>query len=214
MDIDLINENTQAIVDAGLRVLQIHRFADSDVDHVKYLLNFAKFEKDSYVIDMGSGIGEVARIMKETRPDLDFDLVNISSEQLRFSPRNMPKILANFLEIPMPDETYDAVMFCFSIGHEDHEKSIGEARRILRTGGVLFIYDMVRVSGSNESMRDVEYSVLPVEEFLDIVESNGFDLTDYERPDEVGKYGIDVLGVEYDRIFNGTEPALWRFIKC
>ena len=73
---------------------------------------------------------------------------------------------------------------------------------------------MVRDFGDNESMKGVEYSVLPHHESLQIASSNGFELDSFERPKECGHYGIDVLGDEYHKVFCGTAPALWRFIKC
>jgi SAM-dependent methyltransferase len=39
-------------------------------------------------------------------------------------------------------ETFDAVMFNFSLGHGLLDACISEAARVLRPGGVLFIYDL------------------------------------------------------------------------
>jgi len=214
MDIDLIDALTPAMVNAGHRVLQIHRFASSDVEHVRRLERWADFPLNSNVIDMGSGTGEVARILGRKRPDLFFTLVNLSEVQLRYSPKNCKWIHGDFLNVDEKNGVFDAVMFCFSIGHEDHEAALKEACRLLKVGGVLFVYDMVRVSGSNESMASVEYTVLSRGEFESIAVDNGFKLDLYIEPKDCGEYGKSVLGDAFEEVFNGTIPAIWRMIKC
>lgn len=214
MDVDLINELTPMMVDAGYRVLQIHRFASSDVEHIRRLERWADFPLNSNVIDLGSGTGEVARIFQRKRPDLFFTLVNISEVQLRYSPKNCKWVHGNFLNVDEKSSSYDGAMFCFSIGHEDHSQALKEASRLLRTGGILFIYDMVRVSGSNESMESVEYKVLSRNELEQIAIESGFKLDLYIEPKDSGEYGRLVLGEDYDAVFNGTIPAIWRMIKC
>lgn len=214
MDVQLINELTPMMVEAGHRVLQIHRFADSDVEHVRRLERWADFPLNANVIDMGSGTGEVARILGRKRPDLFFTLVNLSEVQLRYSPKNYKWIHGDFLNVDERSEIFDAVMFCFSIGHEDHAAALKESCRLLKVGGVLFIYDMVRISGSNESMTHVEYMVLSREEFESIAVNNGFKLDLYIEPKDSGEYGKSVLGDDFNAVFNGTIPAIWRMIKC
>jgi len=214
MDIDLIDALTPAMVNAGHRVLQIHRFAQSDVEHVRRLERWADFPLNSNVIDLGSGTGEVARILQRKRPDLFFTLVNISEVQLRYSPKNCKWIHGDFLKVNERSGLYDGAMFCFSIGHEDHSQALKEAARLLRIGGVLFIYDMVRISGSNESMESVEYTVLSRNELEQIAIESGLKLDLYIEPKDSGEYGKSVLGEDYDSVFDGTIPAIWRMIKC
>ncbi len=213
MDVRLIDELTPEMVARGVKVYQIHRFADSDYEHVKRLERWAEIPLDAHVIDLGSGVGEVAKVFSSVRRDLVFTLVNVSSEQLRYSPREMEKIHASFLKVPRESEEYDAALFCFAIGHEKHEDALKEAHRILKKGGVLFIYDMVRVSGSNETMVDVEYKVLPRGEMEKLASLIGFKSDVYIEPHDDGKYGVSVLGDSFHTVFQGTIPAIWRFIK-
>ena len=214
MDVELINQLTPAMVDAGYRVLQIHRFASSDVEHVRRLERWADFPLNANVIDMGSGTGEVARILGRKRPDLFFTLVNMSEVQLRYSPKNCKWIHGDFLNVDEKNGSFDAAMFCFSIGHEDHSAALKEACRLLKVGGVLFVYDMVRISGSNDAMQSVEYTVLTRDAFESTAVENGFKLDLYIEPKDSGEYGGSVLGDAFEEIFNGTIPAIWRMTKC
>ncbi len=213
MDIEKVNESTLILIGMGERIFQAHRFAENDVDHVGKLLEWAEFPKDSFVIDLGCGVGEVSKIMHDLRPDLKFTLVNISEAQLELCVLDENKVLCSFLEVPSEDGKFDAAMFCFSIGHEDILSGLKEAYRLLKDGGVLFIYDMVRVSGSNDSMKNVEYKVIPEDAFSDLIFDAGFKWWSCSLPEEYGSYGKNLLGDEYDKVFNGTKPVIWRIVK-
>tara|TARA_R110000823_G_C15748125_1_gene481586 strand:- start:40 stop:681 length:642 start_codon:yes stop_codon:yes gene_type:complete len=211
IDLDSLAIITHALVQNNIRVLQIHRFADHDFDHVKRLERWAELPLGAKVLDLGCGIGEVSRILKQLRPDLSFCLVNISKEQLLYADTTMKQHVCSFLNVPEPDESFEAAMFCFSIGHENQAKAMHEAYRLLKPNGVLFIYDMVRKSGNNENMEGVSYTVWP----RDLMESSasGFCLDYYMEPQDDGSYGKYVLGDDYKHVFKGTIPAIWRFVK-
>lgn len=211
MNIDQINEGTAALVAAGHRVFQIHRFAEGDMAHLTRLERWAEIPLSARVLDMGSGTGEMAKVFAELRPDLSFTLVNLSQTQLDYSPIWMRGHCCSFCKVPEQNESFDAVMFCFSIGHENASEAISEAYRLLKKGGVLFIYDMVRVSGSNESMVSVEYQVN--ERRTMELAAEDFRLDWYMEPQDDGSYGRRMLGAEFDEVFNGTIPAIWRFVK-
>jgi SAM-dependent methyltransferase len=94
------------------------------------------------VLDAGCGVGAVAALMAELRPDLRFSLLNISAAQLKMAPDSIPKIYGYFQKMPVESGTFDAVMFNYSLGHGLLDACISEAARVLRPGGVLFIYDL------------------------------------------------------------------------
>lgn len=214
MNIELVDEMTPSMVESGHRVLQIHRFAQSEAEHIRRLERWSDFPLNANIIDMGSGTGEVATLFRRKRFDLMFTLVNLSKVQLGYSPKSCKLIHGSFIDVPEEDCKYDGAMFCFSIGHEDHELALKEAFRLLRPGGILFVYDMVRVSGSNESMKEVEYSVLSRAKFENIAKYVGFKQDLYIEPIDDGSYGKSVIGAEYNSVFDGTIPAIWRMIKC
>jgi SAM-dependent methyltransferase len=212
MNMDLVNSVTHTLVGAGHRIFQIHRFADSEDEHVKRLGKWADFPLNAKVIDMGCGVGHQAKLFNRFRPDLSFCLVNISQVQLGYADAAYPAHCCDFCSVPEDDQSFEAAMFCFSIGHADHAKAIAEARRLLKLGGVLFIYDMVRISGSNATMVDVDYAVYDKQCMVDA--ALGFELDVYMEPSDSGQYGREVLGDGFEAVFHGTIPAIWRFIKC
>tara|TARA_R110000803_G_scaffold208543_1_gene277284 strand:+ start:1609 stop:2250 length:642 start_codon:yes stop_codon:yes gene_type:complete len=211
INLDHLAVITDDFVGKNIKVFQIHRFANGEFDHVERLERWAELPHGARVADLGCGVGEVSRIFKEIRPDLSFCLVNISEAQLLYADPTMQQYASSFLNVPEPDESFDAVLFCFSIGHEDHAAAIAEARRLLRPGGILFIYDMVRNSGDNEIMAAVDYTVFP-RKYMESV-SAGFCLDYYMEPYDNGSYGKEILGDDYNKFFDGTSPAIWRFLK-
>ena len=54
----------------------------------------------------------------------------------------MLKVPGDFQKMPLEAATFDAVMFNYSLGHGLLDACISEAARVLRPGGVSFIYDL------------------------------------------------------------------------
>lgn len=214
MNLKTIDEQTKLLIEKGHKVFQIHRFAETEFKHVSRLERWAEFPQNARVADMGCGVGEVARIFKEIRPDLEFCLVNLSQVQLDYAPKQFKKHCTDFCDVPELNESFDGVMFCFSIGHADIEQALKEAHRLLKYGGILFIYDMTRIYGNNEGMHKVAYRVHALNYMEQTASGCGFDLDFYMEPSDDGSYGHSVLGREYDNVFFGTKPAVWRFVKC
>lgn len=134
----VVGRLTREAVSAGHRIFQIFQRGDES-GHVRFLLE--RFNPSGVVLDIGCGIGEVARLMKAERPDLDFILLNISQSQLDMCP-DYRKICANAEDIPLPDSSVDCVMACYVMGHLNKDKALQEMRRVLKPGGVLFIADV------------------------------------------------------------------------
>ena len=212
MDIAAVDKATHDLIGLGVRVFQVYRFADTEALHIRRLLGWADIPLDACVIDMGCGIGEVAKSFSLDRPDLDFTLVNISEFQLSYADPAHICLAASFLNVPQPDETFDCVLFMFSIGHEPAAPALAEAARLLKPGGVLFISDMIRVSGDNLKMRAlVDYEVHPRAAME--AAAFGFDLDWYMEPTPDESFGEQLLGDGFNSIFAGTIPAIWRFTK-
>jgi SAM-dependent methyltransferase len=133
---------TRTLLEHGHSILQSHKLADNDFDHVHALLDCFDPPRKAKVLDVGCGVGVVADIMADIRPDLRFTLLNISAAQLAMAPPDMAKVRADMRDLPFPADNFDAVMFCYSLGHGLLDQCIAEASRVLRPGGVLFIYDL------------------------------------------------------------------------
>lgn len=144
-DDNAVRDLTIKVMDSGAHVFQIFQHGD-EFDHIVYLLE--KFNPPpGRVLDVGCGVGAVARGMTMIRQDLKFTLLNISASQLElcgsFYPHeNIEKMLADACDIPLPDACMDSVIACYVLGHLDKDKALAEMRRVLRPGGVLFIVDI------------------------------------------------------------------------
>ncbi len=213
MDIETVNQVTPILYDNGYRILQIYSFAETDEKHVGMLLDWMSPPVGAKVVDMGCGVGEVARLMKESRPDLNFTLVNLSDVQLAYCPPE-DQCLANFLAVPRASASYDCASFMFAIGHENIDAGLREAFRLLKDDGTLFVCDMERFGGDGAAMAElVQYQVLRRDEFRAAAVAAGFEEIACQVPDVVRNIGPEVCGADYEQIFGDVGPIVWKFRK-
>lgn len=153
-DLQAVNAATDIALASGHRVLQTHRFASTDIDQVKYLLDLMNPIEGGIVLDAGCGVGEVSRIMSQLRPDLKFILLNISEHQLAHCPTGPQfiHVLGDCHSMKFADECVDAIMYSSTLCQLDTEVALKEAYRVLKIGGVLLINDMVRTGGDGQEM--------------------------------------------------------------
>ena len=86
------------------------------------------------VLDVGGGNGNLARLL----PGLSIRcvLVDLSAAMLALAPR--PAVLADGARLPVADARVDAVAALYTLYHyDDPLRPVGEARRVLRPGGLL-----------------------------------------------------------------------------
>lgn len=210
---EFVSRTTAEFIRRGFPILQSHKLAATDAAHVARLLEYMSPPANASILDAGCGVGAVAEIMSELRPDLRFTLLNISPSQLGFAP-DFPKIHADFHHIPREDASFDVVMFNFALGHGDLEKCVTEASRVLRLGGILFLYELTaddadqyyvfeRVGYKPHSLSDLKKVSLP------------FSPRQFFEPpttihDFVSLLGVGVVaGYGFDRM----RPIVCRFVK-
>jgi len=211
LNLKAIAHQTQQAVACGHRVFQIHRFAKTDRDHCLRILHWAEIPDGASVLDIGSGVGAVADYWREVRPDLSISLVNLSHAQLTYSAQ--PSCCGDMEHLPYQDQSVDMATFCFSLGHADQMRALQEAARVVRPGGAVFIYDMVRLAGDDAAMHEVAYTVHPRGYIDQCMRRAGFTLDWYCEPHDTGAYGRSVLGEAFASVFHGTIPAMWRGVK-
>lgn len=210
-NLEAVEQATIGAVQGGHLVLQAHRFAENDLAHVRRLTLWADIENGARVVDMGSGVGEVARIWNLFQPDIEFVLVNISPLQLALSPPDMARYCCDMTNVPEPDQAFDAAICCFAIGHVDRFKALREMARLVKPDGIVFVYDMVRVSGDNTLMETIGYRVDGREVMEKYADMADLALDLYIEPMDEGWYGPQTLGDDFDRYFGDVKPAVWRF---
>ena len=212
MDLALVEHSTKLLIENGERVFQAHRFAENDLLHVRRMTLWADLPNYSRVIDMGCGTGEVARLWSMFQP-LRFYLVNISPLQLSYAPPEMEQYLGDMLAVPEPDGSFGAALCLFAIGHVDRDAAFREMARLVRPGGVVFVYDMVRLTGDNERMAELAYRVDGRDDMEAAAARAGFTLDFYLEPIDQGWYGPKVMGSQFFEYFGDVAPAIWRFVR-
>jgi ubiquinone/menaquinone biosynthesis C-methylase UbiE len=209
-----MGEITRDLVARGVTVFQIHRLAESEDEHVARLLDFFDIPQNSAVLDIACGIGSVAKRMKESRPDLNFVLQNISAEQLALCPPEFTQLHGDFRDLP--DMTVDAVMVQYALGHSDAPYEVfNSVAKVLRPGGLLCVYDLV-TGGDDELLRSVLwYCAWHPEVLKEMAHDAGFRLDDAQRPDKVYiAHTFDEMDqATFAKVFRDVCPMLFRFVR-
>lgn len=216
---DFITEATKKAMSVGNRVFQIFQFGNTEASHCQKLLEWMNPKTDAKILDVGCGVGEVARIMKSLSPGLSFTLLCNNIFQLSHCPEYMPQIYGDMHDVPLPDSSFDAVMVNYVIGYADLSKAFSEFNRLLKPDGVLFICDL---TGRSELFRNVFSYVTqtPGELILD-AEKQGFSLGLFVYPEDIYLSHFDrVLNLEAPetekicrQALADVRPAVWRFRK-
>jgi SAM-dependent methyltransferase len=209
VDLKKIEDATAIMLANGQYILQAHRFDKTDLGHLKKLLEFAHIPYGSRVVDMGSGTGAMAHAWSELRPDLSFALVNISQMQLDCVPKFCVQHCCDMEQVPEADNSFDVAVCCFAIGHTDIEASMSEMKRLVRPGGLIFVYDMIRESGDNTSLLELGYQVFDVSFWTKIQDDLELELLRFSNPVDYDWFCGSSIGDECAKYFGGVSPALW-----
>jgi SAM-dependent methyltransferase len=218
MDMKLLAALSESVIPTHGKVLQPHRFSPDDKEHVGALLSLLDPCPFSRVLDAGCGFGEVSRIMRQIRPDLDFVMVNMCEGQLAHAPRapGMWPIVADCHNMPITSDSCDDAMMLMSLCNMDTRFALKEVSRILRSGGHLLVFDFARSGGDNIDCLEL----LGMHAFShDVMEQLAFDagleLNFVENPlcDDSKFRTFFRDEAVYRAIFRHLEPTLWRFTK-
>jgi ubiquinone/menaquinone biosynthesis C-methylase UbiE len=205
---------TRTLLDHGHSILQSHKLAATDREHVAVLLDYFDPPQGASVLDVGCGVGTVAALMAEQRPDLRFTLLNISGAQRELAPFDMEKVRADMHALPLPAGSFDAVMFNYSLGHGLLDQCIAEAARVLRHGGVLFIYDLA--THDHDYLIDhLGYRPHSQEEVWETAKCHGMTIDVMQHAHAIANDFIVLIGADaYKALgFDRTWPMIYRFTK-
>jgi len=129
------------------------------------LLKELRPEKGMNILDIGSGSGEtVLTIAEKVGPTgkavgIDFSPEGIAWARERVRERNLENVaefhLANALELPFPDNTFDAVISeCVVCLIQDKQKALNEKVRVLKPGGRVIMHDVIAWAPMPKPLRD------------------------------------------------------------
>jgi ubiquinone/menaquinone biosynthesis C-methylase UbiE len=212
-----LNTYSKAAWDNGTRVLQGSRLAPTDASHVAALLEYMAPPSGARILDCGCGFGEVARLMKSQRPDLDFALLNSNEFQLSVAPSVFQRVRADMHRVPLPAASFDGVMFCYSLCHAHLSRALTEAARVTKTGGFLFVYDYERLRGTNALFRArLMAAATPYPLAERRARSAGWVPLMHATPETDDSmfraaYADDA---EYDAIFGDLAVSVWKMVRA
>lgn len=216
INVPVVEAATDKLLALDIRVLNAFLFAETELGHVRRLMEFMHLPAGAVVLDAGCGVGEIALLMQQLRPDLTFKLLNISQAQLDHCPEGMERVLGDFNIMPLADESVDVVMFNYAICHaDDLEQVLRESRRVLKEGGSLFINDMSRESGSSVVMESLLHAKAHVRAELEgAAKRAGLLLDDvYAHEPVVHRLRALLEPGLFDLMFSGVSPTTWRFTR-
>lgn len=129
----------------------------------KAALKGIKLPSEAKVLDLCTGTGDIAGILKEFYPSSQITGVDFSEKMLEIAKQKHPDI--NFIQgdvsmLSFEDETFDLCTISFGLRNtEILTQVLGEIYRVLKPGGIFINIDLGKPSGiSNLILRPLLYS--------------------------------------------------------
>jgi demethylmenaquinone methyltransferase/2-methoxy-6-polyprenyl-1,4-benzoquinol methylase len=123
------------------------------------------------VLDIAGGTGDLARAMaKRTGPsgevwltDINESMLGVGRDRLLNEGFAIPTAIADAEHLPFPDGHFDRVTVAFGLRNMTHkDRALAEMRRVLKTGGKLFVLEFSRVWKPLAPLYDAySFKVLP-----------------------------------------------------
>lgn len=209
-DDTVVEAITAEMTGKGHQLFQLYRAADDDAEHVAELVKFFDFPVFSDVLDIGCGIGAMATLVMQCRPDLFLTLQNVSVHQLAQCPDGFTLIQSDMHSIPVPDESFDGAMVCYSLGHSHLERFVREIARIVKPGGVVAFYDVFTTAYSPNMTTQLGYVAYAPFRLVDEMALVGFELSDRQEDFYLMPGIADEMPVE---TLEHVVPQALRFVK-
>lgn len=150
-------------VAAGRTIFQMFQFGASEAEHAEQMLEIvAPLPEGGSVLSLGCGVGGMERLWQLRRPDLSFELVNVSPAQLDLCACEGERVLADAEGYVSPRGPFDCVVLACMLGHVDVQATLASALRNAKAGGVLLVADCFNSSASFDSEMHYRSPSLPV----------------------------------------------------
>ena len=118
-----------------------------DIRWRKRVIELARLNSSSSLLDLGSGTGDLAREALNQFPQANIIAADFTLEMMRVGQKNghLNFSTADALRLPFDDATFNAVVSGFLMRNViDLQKAIQEQHRILKNGGRIIILDTTR----------------------------------------------------------------------
>lgn len=214
---DRITEQTKTMLAKGVDLFQIFRLHDDLAEHVRRYIELTAFPSDGFVVDLGAGIGRMAKEIKRHRPECNFILVNnnrYQHEHVLYG-CGVPW-LANMTKTGLPSGLSEAVLFNYSLGYVPLADAFREAARLLRFGGHMILWDM---EGQSELLHeDLGYQVHMLPDIEDVANAIGLECVSVTSPAGCSLRAFQAACPEYAhkfcaRILPTVRPMLAKFTR-
>lgn len=136
-----IGRATMEHLAAGRTIFQMFQFGCTEFQHARRMLDIANPPHDARVLSLGCGVGGMERLWQLARPDLTFELVNISAAQLDLCACEGERVLADAQGYVSPRAPFDLVVLACMLGHVDATLTMRSAWANVRPGGRLLVAD-------------------------------------------------------------------------
>ena len=134
---------TEALLASGHTVFQIFQWPGGEARHSDQLLTMADPKEEARtVLSLGCGVGGMEAYWKASRPELEFELVNIAKPQLDRCVCDGRCVLDNAETYQSPWGPFDLVLVCYLLGHVDPLMTLCSALVNTDAGGTLLVYDV------------------------------------------------------------------------
>ena len=206
-----------AVEAAGVRgILQMFLFAQDDATHVERLLAIAGLPNGASVLDCGCGTGELDLFIQHQRSDLRLTLLNKSMAQLRCCPRER-RILGDMQWLPFTDNTFDAMLLCYTLGYGAIDTVFSEAARVVKPGGKFVLSDMICVAdnqatGAEAILLLLGYKCYGEQRIDTVATQHGFALVQRSTPAYLHPAVVPLwTAQERETIFHDIQPEVMVF---
>jgi SAM-dependent methyltransferase len=126
----------------GHTVFQLFQFEGGEAEHSRCVLELACLPRNATVLSLGSGVAGMEAHWLAGRPDLTFELVNYSPEQLALSLCPGRRVVADAQGYVSEHGPFDCVVVAYMLGHVDALATLQSALRNVKPGGRLVVLDV------------------------------------------------------------------------
>ena len=109
-----------------------------------------KLPPNSKILDLCTGTGDIAGILKRKYKTANIIGVDFSKEMLSIARKKHPKIdfsYADCLDLPFANDTFDLITISFGLRNtENYVKTVSEINRVLKKGGIFVHLDFDKKS--------------------------------------------------------------------